>query len=219
MIIDEVVLDKIIHLQKAYPSRSEDIDFLTNETNTYFSKHCTEERVSLLCQAMIDKKVAGCMLYPYYPLLLFFSNPYKDGRKIIFDKTAQLEDMKIFKKLCIGFGFSSHLKKHGNSDRRVFRILPSFKELDLENVKHGKKDPACNWEEIWNYLIASQYFEAKEHMFWCIKNTTLKFPMSFWKKALKNFNSPKLNLKVKKYYRQTDKNIIVEFEKMNNPLL
>tara|TARA_R110000851_G_scaffold292317_3_gene446782 strand:- start:12679 stop:13374 length:696 start_codon:yes stop_codon:yes gene_type:complete len=197
MLVDQVMVDRIIHLQKANPSKSDSSNFLTSELNTYFSKEEIEQRVSLLCQAMLDGKVAGRMLYTYYPIFLFFSKSYKDGRKIIFDQFEDESILRLFQKACVAFGLPSHLKKHGNSTRKVFRSLPSFKELQLEEVREGSVAIPESMEiSVWHFLMSFQYLypvsqeNADSTIFpviykqklWIIQNSELKFPQEFWEK-------------------------------------
>jgi hypothetical protein len=214
MIIDEVVVDRIVYLQKAFPSKSDDIEWLTKYANEYFSKVETEQRVSILCKAMLDGKVSGKMLYYYYPLFLFFSNSYRDGRKIIFNK-EQTKSIERFKQACIGFGIPSHLKKHGNSDKRIFRVLPSFKELSLDKVRKGEIPLSSElWASVWEFLIEMGYICNESLGFWKIRNSQLKFPATFWKKAIANMPRIKSleGWKPKKITKLKDKDLCVEFE-------
>jgi hypothetical protein len=184
MIIDEVVVERLIWLQKAYPSMSDNAEHLVDEVNSYFSKETTEQRVSVLCKAMKSGKVAGKLLYPYYPLLLFHSKKFKDGRKIVLDSKTNGSELEIFKKACVAFGIPSYLKKHGNSSRRVFRLLPSFSELDLDKARRGHKVPEWAWLPIWNYLTANRYLDYSGSHEWYLKAKPLQFPNSFWGVAL-----------------------------------
>jgi len=185
MIVDEAVVSRLIYLQKAYPSKSDDNKYLSAEINKYFSKDAIEQRVSVLCKAMRDGKVSGKMLHKHYPLLLFFSKKYRGQRKIIFNKN--LLPVDSFKDLCVDFGIPCHLKKHGSSDNQVFRLLPAF-GLNLDEVKAGKESPLCGWNIIWEFLYTNSYFhyDLKSRR-WIIYNSLLKMPNSFWTKALAQF--------------------------------
>ena len=93
---------------------------------------------------------------------------------MIFDKTQE-SILALFEEFCLEFGISSHLKKHGSSNRKIFRIIPDKPILRLEEVIQGKFDPPIGWDSICEYLFQECEISSDS----CINyGTTLAIPES-----------------------------------------
>jgi len=215
MIVDEAVIDRLLYLQKAYPSKAADTDYLSKNLSFYFSKGEIEDRVKILSTSMVSKKPSGLILYKHYPLLLFFSKKYKKGRKLIVDRRKSSSEMRRFKEFFIDFGIPFHLKKHGNSEQKLFKLIPEFKVLGLSEVRSGKKDPFCGWKVIWDFLEDYGYFSVSHGSSnTCrIENDCLNMSQLFWKRALNNLSKiNNLDVYIESYRYTSSKNILLKIK-------
>jgi len=149
MLIDDTIVQQVLRVKKAYPSLT--ISEITAEVNKFFSREETFERVKILSKSIKNGDSLGKLLYRYYPLLLFNCTEYKNDWKIILDK-RNIKLLEFFKAFCLEFGISSHLKKHGGSQYKLFRLIPRMSDLNLKEVWLGMETPKIGWDPCWDYL-------------------------------------------------------------------
>ena len=68
----------------------------------------------------------------------------------------------LFVEFCKEFGIPSHLKKHGSSNYKVFRLLPKMPDLKLTEISEGKLAPSIGWTPFWKYLLKYCLSENEE---------------------------------------------------------
>lgn len=186
MVVDETIVQQVLRVKKAYPSKT--LEEIVAEVNKFFSKELMNERVTALAKSMVDGISTGRLLYRFYPLILFNTYEYKDSLKIVLD-SRNTELIKLFVEFCKEFGIPSHLKRHGSSAYRVFRLLPQMPDLKLTEISEGKVTPTSGWQPFWKYLLRYHLVEGEDTDFIEIPNTDGALAGIMLDEAKKRFNS------------------------------
>jgi hypothetical protein len=156
MIVDETIVQQVLRVRKAYPSKSE--AEIAEEVNRFFSKKETMERVTAIAKTVDGKDMSGRFIQKFWPMLLLHTYEYQEGLKFVMDsRNTRLQ--KRFIEFCKEFGIQSHLKKHGSSKYQVFRMLPDMPALKLKEVVSGEPPPT---EYLWEllYLHVVDYYST-----------------------------------------------------------
>lgn len=149
MLVDETIVHQVLLTRKAYPSLTE--AEIAEKVDGYFSKEELVARVETLTQSMVNGSSTGTFLHKFYPFLLFETYELNEELKLVLDNTDEPR-LEIFREFCLEFGIPSHLKKHGSSKTRVFRMLPAMPVLELESIKQGE-EPPIGWKVFCKYWI------------------------------------------------------------------
>lgn len=133
MILDQIIVQKILTLRKAYPSDS--ITALADKASKYFSHEEISERLESITSHWVSR--SDPCLARFMPLFVYYVIEGPETFKFVLDKRDK-SALSLWNEFCIKVDLPSYLKKWGSSKYKVYKEINQLSRLSPELLREGQ---------------------------------------------------------------------------------